>query len=296
MNNKILKDSKFNPEVNLVLYLGDCLELLSNIPDNFVKLVVTSPPYNLGKTYETRLDMDDYVTPQKEVITECVRILDDDGSICWQVGNYVNNGEIIPLDIALYPIFNSLNLHLRNRIIWHFGHGLHAKNRFSGRYETILWFTKTNEYIFNLDPVRVPQKYPGKKHFKGPKKWKHLYTPRSNIIHGGRKSHLINIWKVKKMEKTYTKTCDDCKNSLLEDDLQLEGYLSFECLRDDLPEDMVEEAFLNDDASDCIGFDPIIIEACACCGKEINKPTYTLRYSFRDVGFCSEECMIKEIF
>jgi len=62
----ILKDSKFNPEANLVLYPGDCLELLSNIPDNFVKLVVTSPPYNLGKTYETRLDMDDYVTQQKK--------------------------------------------------------------------------------------------------------------------------------------------------------------------------------------------------------------------------------------
>ena len=59
---------------------------------------------------------------------------------------------------------------LRNRIIWHFGHGLHASNRFSGRYETILWFSKTDEYIFNLDNVRVPAKYPGKLHFKGEKK------------------------------------------------------------------------------------------------------------------------------
>jgi len=70
---------------------------------------------------------------------------------------------------------------LRNRIIWHFGHGLHAKNRFSGRYETILWFTKTNEYIFNLDPVRVPQKYPGKKHFKGPNKGKLSCNPKGKI-------------------------------------------------------------------------------------------------------------------
>jgi len=96
--------------------------------------------------------------------------------------------------------------------------------------------------------------------------------------------------------KSYRKTCDDCRNSILEDDLQLEGYLSFECIRDDLPEDMVEEAFCNDDASNCTGFDPIIIKTCARCGKEINKPAYTLRYTFRDVGFCSEECMIKEIF
>jgi DNA modification methylase len=61
-------------------------------------------------------------------------------------------------------------LKLRNRIIWYFGHGLHASNRFSGRYETILWFSKTDDYIFNLDSVRIPSKYPGKRHFKGPKK------------------------------------------------------------------------------------------------------------------------------
>ncbi len=99
-----------------------------------------------------------------------MRALSDDGSICWQVGNYVNNGEIIPLDIVLYPIFSSLGLHLRNRIVWQFGHGLHASKRFSGRYEVILWFTKSDQYTFNLDPIRVPQKYPQKKYFKGPKK------------------------------------------------------------------------------------------------------------------------------
>ncbi|HOA52669.1 MAG TPA: site-specific DNA-methyltransferase, partial [Thermogutta sp.] len=98
------------------------------------------------------------------------RVLDDQGSICWQVGNYVDNGEIIPLDIVLYPIFASLGLHLRNRIVWHFGHGLHASKRFSGRYEVLLWFTKGDEYTFKLDAVRVPQKYPNKKYFKGPKK------------------------------------------------------------------------------------------------------------------------------
>jgi adenine-specific DNA-methyltransferase len=162
--------SQFDPLADFVLFEGDCLDLLPQIPDGFVKLVVTSPPYNLGKPYESRLDMDEYLAQQRRVIEECVRVLDDLGSICWQVGNYVENGEIVPLDIVLYPIFASLGLHLRNRIVWHFGHGLHASKRFSGRYEVILWFTKDNEYTFNLDAVRVPQKYPKKKHFKGPKK------------------------------------------------------------------------------------------------------------------------------
>lgn len=161
---------KFNPESDLVLYKGDCLNLLKKIPDEFVKLVITSPPYNIGKEYEKREKLEKYLEAQQRVIKECVRVLSPDGSICWQVGNYVDNGEIIPLDILLYPVFYELNLKMRNRIVWHFGHGLHASKRFSGRYEVILWFTKSDKYTFNLDSVRVPSKYPNKKYFKGPKK------------------------------------------------------------------------------------------------------------------------------
>lgn len=159
---------RFDASADLVLFEGDCLDLLRDIPDCFVKLVVTSPPYNLGKPYESRLDLSDYLAQQRRVIAECIRVLDEAGSICWQVGNYVDDGEIIPLDIALYPIFAEFGLHLRNRIVWHFEHGLHASKRFSGRYEVILWLTKGDAYTFNLDAVRVPQKYPNKKHFKGP--------------------------------------------------------------------------------------------------------------------------------
>lgn len=175
---KVFKDSKFNIGADSILYEGNCLKLLSQIPDNFVKLVITSPPYNLGKQYENKLTTEEYLKQQAKVIKECVRILDDKGSICWQVGNYVNNGQIIPLDVLLYPIFDSLNLKLRNRIIWHFGHGLHASKRLSGRYEVVLWFTKTDSYVFNLDPIRVPQKYPNKKHFKGPNKGKLSGNPK----------------------------------------------------------------------------------------------------------------------
>lgn len=160
---------RFSEKQNVVVYPGDCLELLRNIPDEALQLIVTSPPYNLGKEYERRLKLDRYLSQQREIIRECVRVLAPSGSICWQVGNYVEKGAIIPLDTVLFPIFSDLGLRMRNRIVWHFEHGLHCKRRFSGRYENILWFTKTDKYIFNLDPVRVPQKYPGKKHFKGPK-------------------------------------------------------------------------------------------------------------------------------
>ena len=161
--------TEYEKDANVVVYAGDCLKLMGDMPDASVQLVITSPPYNIGKPYEKKLSLKDYLAQQSKVIESCVRILAPTGSICWQVGNFVDKGQIIPLDIVLYPIFERFGLQLRNRIVWHFEHGLHCSKRFSGRYETVLWFSKTEDYKFNLDPVRVPQKYPGKRHFKGAK-------------------------------------------------------------------------------------------------------------------------------
>jgi adenine-specific DNA-methyltransferase len=154
------------PDSRIVLAQGDALDALQRIPDHFAKLVITSPPYNLGKEYEKRMKLDDYIGALHPVLEQLVRVLSPSGSLCWQVGNYVQDSEVFPLDIYFYPIFKRLGLQLRNRVIWHFGHGLHCTYRFSGRYETLLWFTKTDDYTFNLDHVRVPSKYPGKTHYK----------------------------------------------------------------------------------------------------------------------------------
>lgn len=169
MLEKSLVPPRFNPEEQVAIFHGECLTFLRAIPDRSIQLVITSPPYNIGKKYEKRLRLEQYLEQQQAVIAECVRVLHPCGSICWQVGNYVQKGEIIPLDSVLYPLFRGRGLQMRNRIIWHFEHGLHCSKRFSGRYETVAWFTKSDDYFFNLDPVRVPQKYPGKKHFKGPR-------------------------------------------------------------------------------------------------------------------------------
>lgn len=170
-------ESSFSPAAEIVLFQGDVSEFVANIPDNSVSLIITSPPYNLGKEYENRVSIEQYLETQAQVIRQLYRALRQDGSLCWQVGNFVENGQVYPLDILYYPVFKELGMSLRNRIIWRFGHGLHASRRFSGRYETILWFTKSDRYIFNLDSVRVPAKYPGKRHFKGPKKGKPSGNP-----------------------------------------------------------------------------------------------------------------------
>jgi adenine-specific DNA-methyltransferase len=159
----------FHPEAGLVIARGDCLDTLVTLPEGVIKLIITSPPYNLGKDYEKSIKLDKYLESLGPTVDELVRVLSPEGSLCWQVGNYVEDSEVYPLDIYFYQLFKARGLRLRNRIIWHFGHGLHATKRFSGRYETLLWFTKNDGYTFNLDRVRVPSKYPGKTHFKGKK-------------------------------------------------------------------------------------------------------------------------------
>ena len=155
-------------DVGSVLVCQDNIEFMAGLPDGSMKLIVTSPPYNIGKLYEERAPLDSYVKGQARVIAECVRLLHPNGSLCWQVGNFVEHGEVVPLDTLLYPLFKEHGLKLRNRIVWHFEHGLHCTRRLSGRYETINWFTKNDKYTYNIDPIRVPAKYPGKRHFKGP--------------------------------------------------------------------------------------------------------------------------------
>ncbi len=145
---------------------GDTLETLRQMPGETVKLIVTSPPYNIGKEYETQVELEHYLDWLRPIISELHRVLHPQGNIAWQVGNFIDEGEVYPLDICFYPIFKQLGFKLRNRIVWHFDHGLHASHRLSGRYETMLWFSKGDDYTWNLDPIRVPSKYPGKRNFK----------------------------------------------------------------------------------------------------------------------------------
>ncbi len=164
-----------NKKPKIFYKLGDARVELEKFQKFKFDLIITSPPYNIGKEYESKQTIGEYLNSQEEVIKKMISLLSDRGSICWQVGNLVNKKtkEIFPLDYFYYDIFKKFNMVLRNRIIWHFRHGLHSSTRFSGRYETILWFTKlTDDYIFNLNSIRIPSKYPGKRYYKGPNKGK----------------------------------------------------------------------------------------------------------------------------
>ena len=176
---KTINEDKYKESNSITLFNGDCIGLLKNLPDESVSLVVTSPPYCIGKAYEDpRDDIQTFKEQHEEIFDEIYRVVKPGGSICWQVGYHVSDQCVIPLDYIVYDVFVNKSRELenpfilRNRIIWTFGHGLNSIKRFSGRHETILWFTKGKQKIFNLDDIRVPQKYPGKKYYKGPNKGK----------------------------------------------------------------------------------------------------------------------------
>lgn len=174
---RIYKNYKESNQVTL--HNGDCIELLKRLPDESVDLIITSPPYCIGKAYEDpHNDIKTFKTQHTNIFDELYRVVKPGGSVCWQVGYHISDKCVIPLDCIIYDIFTSLSgdreypFILRNRIIWTFGHGLNSTKRFSGRHETIMWFTKGEQTMFNLDDVRVPQKYPGKRSYKGPNKGK----------------------------------------------------------------------------------------------------------------------------
>lgn len=189
-----LRTPRTKVRTNCKLVQRDAFEFLESLKEESVDLIVSSPPYCMGKEYEKSLNVADFIRAHEALAPLLVRSLRSGGSLCWQIGHHVRNSVVIPLDALVYPIFAAEDkLSLRNRIVWTFGHGVHASNRFSGRHETILWFTKGTDYHFNLDAVRVPQKYPGKRHYKGPKKGEFSGNP-----HGKNPSDVWEIPNVKR--------------------------------------------------------------------------------------------------
>lgn len=169
---------RYASDRDIVVQGGEALDLLKKLPDKSVSLTLTSPPYCIGKEYETSTSVNDFKAIHSEILPEIVRVTKDGGSICWQVGYHVRNRVVQPLDYYVYELFQKFpEIKLRNRIIWSFGHGLHDSARFAGRHEVIMWFTKGSKYFFDLDPVRIPQRYPGKKYYKGPKKGEYSGNP-----------------------------------------------------------------------------------------------------------------------
>jgi len=147
---------------NIVYKFGDCRELIKEIPDKSVRMVVTSPPYNIGKKYgqyKDKVSLEEWIELIDSITKEIYRVLTDDGSFFLNLSPipYGPDKEILPLPYIGYDIMKKNNFYLRNMITWIFNNMQNCTNRLSGRYENILWGVKDlKNYVFNLDDIRIP--------------------------------------------------------------------------------------------------------------------------------------------
>lgn len=153
---------------------ADVLDFLDGIPDDSIQLMLTSPPYNLGKRYGGSPTADllrpvYYHGWMLQVLSECARILREGGVLCLQVGSTRDwQGRLMPLDVLLFEGSRQAGLIFQSRIVWVIPHGLTPRHRLAERYETALVFSKGERPTFNPTAARIPQKQPGKRAFKGP--------------------------------------------------------------------------------------------------------------------------------
>ena len=167
------------------IILGDCLELFPRVPNNSIRTIHTSPPYNIEKDYEgysDNLGMKDYLDFIEKVLAECKRVLVPGGALFWQTGYTTDKEEYItPLDHLTFHLFQKLGFRLKDRIIWRYWGGMAFKSKFTNKHETILWWVKpgraAKQSKFNVFPVREATKF---------------YDPRNNLF--GRNPG--NVWEV----------------------------------------------------------------------------------------------------
>jgi site-specific DNA-methyltransferase (adenine-specific) len=140
---------------NIDIRCGDALDLFKTIPDASVSLIVADPPYNLGKDYGNNHDLkgyDDYLEFTKNWTSEAKRVLTDDGTM------YVFMG--VRFISYLFDILDrEQELYFNSWVVWHYTQGLGKTKGFSPRHDDVLVFNKSKKFKFNLDDVRVPQKY-----------------------------------------------------------------------------------------------------------------------------------------
>lgn len=141
--------------IDIDLRCGDALELFKGIQNNSVDLIIADPPYNLGKDYGNNHDLkgfNEYIKFTKQWLLEAKRVLKPTGTI------YVFMG--VRFISYIYDVLErDLRLSFNSWITWHYTQGLGKTKGFSPRHDDILMFSKSAKYKFNLDDVRVPQKY-----------------------------------------------------------------------------------------------------------------------------------------
>ncbi|MEI6044506.1 MAG: site-specific DNA-methyltransferase [Chloroflexota bacterium] len=143
---------------------SDLLHGLATLKNEAVDLTVTSPPYNIGKEYESQLPLDEYLNWCETWMREIYRVTKPNGAFWLNLGylEISGKGRAVPIP---YLLWDKSPFYLIQEVVWHYGAGVASKKAFSPRNEKWLWFVKNPQaYTFNLDQVRDPEvKYPNQK-------------------------------------------------------------------------------------------------------------------------------------
>lgn len=185
---------EFLREVLNATQTSDVLAFLDGLPDESVALHLTSPPYGIGKPYGDAVLIDRqrfhyYLGWLLQVVSEFSRTLTQGGTIFLQVGTTLTDeGTRYPIDCILFEHMRAMGLTFQDRVVWEVPHGLTPKRRLAERYEVALVFSK-GPSTFNATPVRMPQKEPDKRAFKGPNKGRLSGHPFG--------AHPTNVWRLR---------------------------------------------------------------------------------------------------
>jgi DNA modification methylase len=148
-------DQRRQARMKIEIIQGDALRLIKEVPPASIDLIIADPPYNLGKDYGNNHDLrgfNDYLDFSSAWLSEAHRVLKDNGTI------YVFMG--VRFISYLYDILDQkLQMYFNSWITWHYTQGMGKTKGFSPRHEDILMFTKSEDFQFHLDDIRVPQKY-----------------------------------------------------------------------------------------------------------------------------------------
>ena len=104
------------PEQLDVIHCADSRDM-HHLPDNSVDLMITSPPYNVGKEYDADLTLAEYTDLLSDVMSEVYRVLVEGGRACINIAN-VGRTPYIPLHMYLTEIANACGFYMRGEIIW----------------------------------------------------------------------------------------------------------------------------------------------------------------------------------
>lgn len=172
-------------EINNRIIVGDLFSVIDFLPDNFIDLLFIDPPYNLYKNFNSvkfkELTQIQYEQWMESWLSKMIRMLRPTASV-YICGDWKTSAAIFNIGTKY--------LKVKNRICWEREKGRGSKTNWKNCTEDIWYFTVSDNYIFNIDAVKIKRKVlaPYKSSDGKPKDWSEETQGKFRITHPS------NLW------------------------------------------------------------------------------------------------------